>query len=756
MRNIKKDKGEIKVLAYRENLNIKFDNNSCIKNYREALIEADTLRVFFEGGKIEIERYCYDIFKVSISDAFQANVCTEAISSEIKKQHLEIEEDEDKITAKGEAVNAVINKKNLKISFVTREGKILCEDYKPVSRNSEGFFVSKFNDCLAYYGFGEKGGALNKKGRYTENYNTDNPFGGDDETILMYKSIPFYIGLKKESSYGIYLDNTFRSYFDMGSSSKDRLFFGAVSGQIEYYFIPGADIKEVVKKYGVLTGRMEMPPMWSLGYQQCRYSYYTRQEVEGLAADFRKKGIPCDCIYLDIDYMDKYKVMTFNEEKFPEPEKMLKKLEDEGFKVVTIVDPGVKIEDNYGVYERGLEKDAFVKKEDGGLFIGEVWAGKSLFPDYSNEAARRWWKDELKEFMKIGIRGIWNDMNEPAVFDTDIKTMPETCLHNSDNGVMEHKEYHNLYGMDMSRCAKEAQEELRPNVRPFSMTRDTFAGGQRYSSVWTGDNHSTWEDLRMSIPMNCNLGLSGITFLGNDVGGFEKHCTEELFIRWMQLGSFLPIFRNHSAVFTRRQEPWAFGKKAEELAKKAIELRYRLMPYIYNLYAQSNKEGLPVFRPMIMEFPEDMNVIDMYSQFMLGDSMLVAPVLYEGAREKTVYLPEGNWYNYFTYKKYEGGRYYNLEAALDEVPVFIKEGSILPVWEDKCNYIGEKEMKVTFEMFGEGGRLSYYEDDGISFDYKDGKYNVYEIIHKKGEEAEVKVIHKGLDKAQDFKFKYIK
>jgi alpha-glucosidase len=319
---------------------------------------------------------------------------------------------------------------------------------------------------------------------------------------------------------------------------------------------------------------------------------------------------------------------------------------------------------------------------------------------------------------------------------------------------MEHGEFHNMYGMQMTRCSKEAQEELRPDTRSFSMTRATFAGGQRYSSIWTGDNHSSWEHLRMSISMNCNLGLSGFAFVGNDVGGFMHNCTEELFIRWNQLGTFLPIFRNHSAVDTRRQEPWSFGPRAERVAKKAIELRYRLMPYIYNEYYKASKEGLPVMRPMIMEYPKDLNVVDMYSQFMFGESFLVAPVLYEGEREKLVYLPEGNWYNYFTHEKFEGGRYYTLAAALEEILIFVKEGSVIPVHEEYYNYVGEKELDITLEVFGDNGKLELYEDDGISFEFRNGKYNMYsiEIANKK---LEVKRIHKGLTKERQFKTIYL-
>ncbi|MCY6484874.1 glycoside hydrolase family 31 protein [Clostridium aestuarii] len=748
------------MLIHKKSFNAKFENIDFIKNYKGLEKEANLIRIYFEDGKIEVTYFENDIVKIFIGETFEESKGTAAVTKSLDEKEVECSEDEKIIRIIGDKIDTIVNKENLKISFIDKKNNVICQDYRSAGRRDNNIFVSKANDCIAYYGFGEKGGSLNKKGCYLENYNTDNSETSDD-AVFFYKTIPFYIGTRENSVYGIYFDNSFRSYFDMGKSNKERMFFGAVDGQLQYYFVPGEDIKEVVKNYTMLTGTMDMPPMWSLGYQQCRYSYYSQQEVEELADTFRKKEIPCDTIYLDIDYMDKYKVMTFNPEKFSNPKKMIEKLDDNGFNIVTIVDPGVKVDADYDVYENGLKGNHYVKKADGEVFEGEVWPGISAFPDFSNVQAREWWKRELKKFISTGIRGLWNDMNEPALFDNDYKTIPDTCIHDSDYGVMEHAQFHNLYGMFMNKCAKEAQEELRENTRSFSMTRATFAGGQRYSSIWTGDNHSKWEDMRMSIEMNCNLGLSGFAFVGNDVGGFIGDCTEELFIRWMELGTFLPIFRNHSADFTRRQEPWSFGTRAEAIAKKAIKLRYRLMPYIYNQYYKAHKEGQPILRPMIMEYPKDINVVDMYSQFMFGDDMLIAPVLYEGNREKLVYLPKGKWYDYFTHKEFEGGRFYSIKVSLEQIAVFVKEGSIIPVYEDNYNYIGEKEQPVTLEIFKGKGKIHFYEDDGISFDYKRDMYNLYEITAVNDDEDSkneiaIELIHKGLNKKEDFKIKYIK
>ncbi|MFR4490477.1 MAG: TIM-barrel domain-containing protein, partial [Clostridium perfringens] len=573
-------------LNYRENLNMKFKAyNGGLRVFKNYEINHNNIDIYFSNMKITLTMFENDIVKVFIGDKYEESISTNGVVDDLGKGEFIVEEDSNFVIVKGTKVLTFVDKNTTEISFRDLEGNIINEDFQPSFKDEEGnVYISKVNDCLAYYGLGEKGGDLNKKGCYTENFNTDDP-ETDDDSITYYKTIPFYVALKEEATYGIFFDNSFRSYFDMGKEMGDRIFFGAIGGQIQYYFIPGENIKEVVKNYTALTGRMEMPPLWSLGYQQCRFSYFSQEEVRELVKTFEEKDIPLDVVYLDIDYMDGFRVMTFKTPNFDDAAGLIGDLKEKGIRTITIIDPGVKVDEEYPVFKRGKEGNHFTKKLDGEMFIGAVWPGNSAFPDFSNKDCREWWKSELKKFIsEHGMDGIWNDMNEPCVFNNDHKTMLETCLHNSDNGVIEHKEFHNRYGFEMSRCSKEAQEELHPNERGFSMTRATYAGGQRYSSVWTGDNMSLWSQMRMSISMNANLGISGFSFVGNDVSGFGLDSSEELFIRWMEMGPFIPIFRNHSNMYTRRQEPWAFGPRAEKIAKKSIELRYELLPYIYDLY----------------------------------------------------------------------------------------------------------------------------------------------------------------------------
>ena len=743
-------------LNYRENLNMKFKAyNGGLRVFKNYEINHNNIDIYFSNMKITLTMFENDIVKVFIGDKYEESISTNGVVDDLGKGEFIVEEDSNFVIVKGTKVLTFVDKNTTEISFRDLEGNIINEDFQPSFKDEEGnVYISKVNDCLAYYGLGEKGGDLNKKGCYTENFNTDDP-ETDDDSITYYKTIPFYVALKEEATYGIFFDNSFRSYFDMGKEMGDRIFFGAIGGQIQYYFIPGENIKEVVKNYTALTGRMEMPPLWSLGYQQCRFSYFSQEEVRELVKTFEEKDIPLDVVYLDIDYMDGFRVMTFKTPNFDDAAGLISDLKEKGIRTITIIDPGVKVDEEYDVFKRGKEGNHFTKKLDGEMFIGAVWPGNSAFPDFSNKDCREWWKSELKKFIsEHGMDGIWNDMNEPCVFNNDHKTMLETCLHNSDNGVIEHKEFHNRYGFEMSRCSKEAQEELHPNERGFSMTRATYAGGQRYSSVWTGDNMSLWSQMRMSISMNANLGISGFSFVGNDVSGFGLDSSEELFIRWMEMGPFIPIFRNHSNMYTRRQEPWAFGPRAEKIAKKSIELRYELLPYIYDLYYISHKEGLPIFRPMIMEYEKDMNLLNMREQFMLGENMLVAPVLYEGERSKTVYLPRGIWFNYFTMEKLQGGKWYKLPCELDEILVFVKEGAIIPTYNKKFRNVKERPKNILLKVFGENAKGFHYNDDGHTMEYLEGKYTYMDIKVVDGKE-ELKLINNGYS-IEEIEFEIIK
>jgi alpha-glucosidase len=557
-------------------------------------------------------------------------------------------------------------------------------------------------------------------------WNSDTP-GYDDDTDPLYESIPFFIGVRGERAYGMYLNNSYRTTFNMGAGNHRYYSFAAAGGALDYFFFAGPGIPRVVERYTAITGRMPLPPRWALGYQQSRWSYYPDEQVLRLARAFREKRIPADVIYLDIHYMDDYRVFTWHPERFPDPEGLLAELQALGFKVVLIVDPGVKQEEGYAVAEEGLAGDHFVRYPDGEVYVGSVWPGRSYFPDFTRPATRAWWGTHLERLLDEGVDGIWNDMNEPAVWGKAFPVEVE-----SEAGSF--KRVRNLYGLYMAQGTYDALADARPAGRPFVLTRAGFAGIQRYAAVWTGDNVASWEHLELGIRMLLGLGLSGVPFVGADVGGFEGGPTPELFARWIQAGAFNPFFRGHTAHDTPPQEPWAFGEEVEAIAREAIELRYRLLPYFYTLFRESSRTGAPILRPLFWHHQADTVAYepDYQHQFLVGERLLVAPVTREGAREQEVYLPEGRWLDLATGEVYDGRQAVTVDAPLDRVPMLLAAGGIVP-FQEVVQHVGQttprggaadpSASKLTLEVFpADSGAFELYEDDGSSFAYRDGDY----------------------------------
>lgn len=572
-----------------------------------------------------------------------------------------------------------------------------------------------------FYGLGDKTGPLNKRGYEYEMWNTDDPSPHVESHKSLYKSIPFFITLKERAAYGLFFDNPFKTFFDLGKENSDYYYFGADGGNLDYYFIYGPDPKNVVSRYTALTGRTPLPQLWTLGAHQSRWSYAPESRVLEIAEKFREHDLPLDVIHLDVDYMDGYRVFTWDDERFPDPAALTKRLGEMGIKVVTIIDPGVKKDRGYGIYEEGLEKGFYATDRDGVPYVNAVWPGDSVYPDFSDEPVRRWWADNQKIMLDAGIAGIWNDMNEPASFNGPL---PDDVRFKNDGRGADHLEIHNVYGHLMSKSTYDGILEAS-GKRPFVITRAAYAGTQKYSTVWTGDNQSFWEHLRLSIPMTLNLGLSGFAFNGCDVGGFSHDCTPELLARWVQVGAFSPLFRNHTAIGTRDQEPWAYDEDTLDAYRKAMKLRYRLLPYLYDLMREAEQTGLPPMRPLLLEFPEDEHVHELDDQFLFGSRMLVAPVIEQGKRHRAVYLPEGSWVDYRSGETLEGGRVILAEAPLDVCPIYVRAGSFLPAYPDQ-KYVGELKIKeLLLDVYPGTGEYVHTQDDGESFDYRSGSYNEY-------------------------------
>lgn len=672
----------------------------------------------------------------------------------IQQTKFEVEKDSSKITICTKKLKVNIFD-NFKVDIYDLNGNMLCEDYRKerspfVKRgvtpkalelalkeghkfNSElgGYkfnILKKLENNTFFYGFGEKTGHLNKKGYHYKMWNTDNADPHVESFEALYKSIPFFITLKDNRAFGIFLDNTFESHFDMGKENSNYYSFGAVDGNLDYYFIYGPSVKNVIKNYTYLTGRTPLPQLWTLGYQQCRWSYTPEERLTYISKSFREKDIPCDALYLDIDYMDGYRVFTFDKNKFKDPNKTISDLKENGFKLVTIIDPGVKKDKGYKIYDEGIKNHYFATDKDGIPYVNEVWPGEALYPDFINSKVRNWWADNQKIMMDYGVAGIWNDMNEPASFKGPL---PDDIMFDNDGNEVYHKEVHNVYGHFMSKATYEGIKKCT-SKRPFVITRACYAGTQKYSTVWTGDNQSLWEHLRMSLPMLMNLGLSGFAFCGTDVGGFGFDCTAELLSRWIQVGAFTPLFRNHSSIFTRDQEPWSFDKETEDICRKYIKLRYKLIPYIYDLFWKGESDGLPIMRPLLLHYENDANTYEINDEFLCGDSILVAPIIEQGKKSRMVYLPEGNdWIDYWTKEYSSGGKFIVKNAPLDTCPIYIKAGTVIPNYPEQ-NYIGEKSVnELTFNIYlsknDQNISYTHYQDDGESFNYKNGFYNLYEI-----------------------------
>ncbi|WP_339323257.1 TIM-barrel domain-containing protein [Paenibacillus sp. FSL W8-0194] len=639
-----------------------------------------------------------------------------------------LEETGDRVILRTSLIALEIDKTTFAFTVRDKEGKVLCRQTRLVCQPRSGVHaVYDMPQDSHFYGLGEKSSFLDKRGERYTNWNTDVYAPHVPEIEALYQSIPFVIHMAGGTSCGLFLDNPGRTEVDMRTHA-EAFTMGCSTGDYDLYFIAGPSVKDVVTRYTALTGRIELPPKWALGYHQSRYSYMDQEEVLELARTFREKNIPCDVIYLDIHYMDGYRVFTFDPLRFPDPEAMIKELRGMGIRIVPIVDPGVKKDPKYDVYREGVQQGHFCTKLEGDIYFDEVWPGTSAFPDFTDDRTSKWWGDLHSFYTENGIEGIWNDMNEPAVFN-ESKTMDLDVMHRNNGHLKTHEELHNLYGLLMSKATAEGLKRQLDNRRPFVLTRAGYAGIQRYAAVWTGDNRSFWEHMALAMPMVLNMGLSGLPFAGPDIGGFAHHTSGQLLVRWTQMGAFFPYFRNHSAIDTLRQEPWAFGAETEEIIRKYIGLRYRWLPHIYNLFQEAAATGLPVIRPLVLEYPNDPNVTNLCDQFLLGDAVLIAPVYRPDTDHRAVYLPEGRWFDYWTGEKLEGGRHILAACPLDTMPMYVKSGAIVPEGALAQHADDQTNGNLTFHIYGAEAQsgfqaeYSLYEDDGATYDYRDQTYS---------------------------------
>ncbi len=686
------------------------------------------------GNTIQVDYASSSYFIKIINDQI-INICDDpkiesfAVENNDFVCNFTVEQVSDELNIYTNNVKIVVGE-NFKVDFYTLNNQPICLDYFKSTKAEEEhpIVVKKMlsnDECI--YGLGDKTGFLNKRGYDYIMWNTDEPAPHVDSFKSLYKSVPFLISLSNDVTYGIFFDNTFKTFFDLGKTNSECLTIAADEGHLNYYFIYGANIGQVISNYTLLTGRTHLPQIWTLGYQQSRWSYFTKEEVRALVANFKKYEIPLDVVHLDIDYMEAYKVFTTNDVTFPNFKEFIQELASQGIKVVTILDPGVKVEAGYDAYEEGIKNNYFATY-NGEVYVNKVWPGDAVYPSFVSENVQEWWRGKTKFLVDLGVRGIWDDMNEPASF---VGPLPDDVVFPSEKRNYLHKEVHNVYGHLMAKATYEGLVR-HDKRRPYVITRACYSGTQKYSTVWTGDNHSIWAHLQMAIPQLCNLGLSGITFAGTDIGGFGSDTTKELLIRWLEASLFVPLFRNHAANGTRRQEPWTFDAETISIYKKTVETRYQFISYLYDLFYENSINGTPVMRPLVYHYSDDKITHNLNDEYLAGESILVAPVVEQGKTSKMVYLPKGNWIDYWTKQVHKGNQYIIKEAPLDTIPLFIKENSII-IKDPAKMYIDPKERKtLIIEIYGNKATYRHHLDDGESFDYLNGDYQEYVFDYHDG------------------------
>jgi alpha-glucosidase len=696
------------------------------------------------GERLRVDVVREDVvrFKISRGGDFDESptyaVCVDPLAEAVD---FTVEQDDDEVRLRTAGLVVTVGLEPFRLDVHRRDGSPVVE----TAQDDEGRYwaYATRNDAFTLrrrcrredpiYGLGEKTGRLNRRGRdftlwnndvldpnaakaWTAGRAADDPRSDRTSTEFdpYYVSIPFFYhqGYPGGAMAGSFIDNAYQADYQFSHDEEYRIHFHG--GQYTEYVFAGPSMPDILSRYTWLTGRITLPPLWSLGYHQCRWFDYTQEAVEGLAERHRQEEIPCDALWLDIEYMDGYRVFTWNTEAFPDAPGMLKRLSDKGFRVITIIDPGVKYEPGYWVFDEARERDVLCKTEGGDIYIGQVWPGNTAFPDFVNEDARAWWGELNAAHVQSGLAGIWNDMNEPATGAIDARRM------RFGGGKYSHERFHNQYALLMAMGTVAGLLDAMPDLRTFVLSRAGFAGIQRYAANWMGDNLSRWDHMWLSVPMGTGFGISGQPFVGADIGGFHGHSNGELFLRWMQYGALTPFCRNHSEIGNVDQYAWAWGDVIRDLVREAIELRYRLLPYLYASFLRATETGAPVQRPLVFDFQDDLTVRDIDDAYLLGPDLLVAPVFDAGVTARQVYLPEGTWYDWHTGERYGGQRYVQTATPMERIPIYARGGAVIPMWpKAPATTAGYHPPLIELHLFlpeADGTHESLLqEDDGLTF-----------------------------------------
>lgn len=709
----------------------------------------------------DVHAYNDNVIRVRVSKekAFH-NFSYALVDNNIPSFNAAVTENGNTIFISTNAINVEIEKRpSFRIIFKNKNGTVINEDVK-----GDCFGTAFIGDKVSVYkkmqggerfvGMGEALGSLDKRGTGITLNNTDTYKYGDPR-LSMYVSVPFYIGIHNQQQYGIFYNNSYKSFFNFGLSTPDFTSVTMDGGDADYFFMYDESVGKIMEHYTSLTGRIQLPPMWGIGYHQSRCSYYPQEKVEWIAETFRKKQIPLDCIVLDADYQQGYQPFRVNEHRFPDLPALAASLAKQNIELTASVYPGVAIDSAYHSYVDGLKKGVFIKYADGSLFNTEIAPVKCYLPDYTNPKTRAWWKEKMKWLPDNGIHGYWNDMNEPAIGGS---YLPDNLLFDFDGRKANALEAKNVYGFQMARSSYEAALQNSPNRRPFILTRSGFAGVQRYSAVWSGDNTASDEGLQSSVLLNNQMGLSGISFVGHDIGGFIGDGSKDLYKRWIEVGVFSPFCRNHKGCGGVAGEPWAYDDEAEAISKTFINFRYRLMPYLYSAFYEATQTGMPIARSLSIDYPHDDKVYDnsYQQQFLFGASILIAPAI-STEKNKKLYLPKGEWYNIYTDEKLTGAKELTEDAPIYQLPLYIRSSSVVPLQSIVQSTKDKSSDTLELHIYNgkEENSFVYYEDEGDGFNYKKNAYCKRQIAFSAKEKKVVIQKQEGSFVSRFIKFKLV-
>jgi alpha-glucosidase len=674
------------------------------------------------GGRIRIDLYADDVVRMRLSPeaVFRDRPTGALVSTAMRANSGHVLDAGSAVLLVSPRVTVELLKSPLRVIIWRADGSLISVDQE----NAVGWDTATgvvFTRKIAFpgeqfLGLGERGGPINRRGRRLTMRNTDWA-GFTASSDPLYLSIPFFYSFREGKAAGIYVDSGATPFFEFDPGGDGVLTFGVLAGDLDYYVMAGPEPVSVARGYRQLTGPNQLPPLWTLGYHQSRYSYVSQDEVLSTARLLRTLEIPADVLYFDIDYLDRLRMFTWNQAAFPSPDTMNTLLKTWGFRSVNIMEPINRTDDPLHGFL--AQSDFYLHGSGGQLLINQIWYGLVSWLDFSRTAARNWYKDALKSFLSTYvIDGVWNDLNEPAQ-----NFMPE-AVYNFDGEPRTDLEARNLYALLMAKTSFEAQRELRPSVRPWIFSRSGFAGLHRYGANWGGDAESSFASLRANVEITVSMGLSGQPFFGHDIGGFLGSPSPELFLRWLTFSAYTPLFRNHATNTSARREPWAFGEPYLSMARNIINDRYRLIPYIYSLFHHDAVRAEPVIAPLPFHFPSDALTYVINDQFLLGPSLLVAPIDREGETGRWVYLPAGaDWIDQRTDLRTEGGSWVFATAGIGEIPVFVRDGAIVPRAPAALSTGAQPLNRRSLDVYcGVPASFELYDDDGNSFDYETGGF----------------------------------